>query len=777
MPYGDSGYSYKVVSSGELPGFPTKYDSSGFASGTAPFSNGPGGCGNPQATDWPSSTDLLAVHAVDVPAGATGVSVSVGIDNDIVVYWDGTKIGSNSHDGCASNDSFTYQVPQSLSQPGHHEVAFRAIDRGALTYFDATVRATGGGGGGPRCTTAGQWASGYPRSASYQGTSAAKATWQFQYGISTCEGLVMSNVSLGGRLMAERMSLPYLDLGTCNAGARLPASVSDCTAHSFRHIVLTPDETEAQSDPSLYTHVQLKTQSVMPQPVGPPRSGPCISSAYRSYPCNHDVIQATYRVDLAPPTGNDTTDTYLLVTQKYEFYEDFGEHQVPQLACEPAAPIPPGLLGLEDCGRWKPMVQYQYHRGRNSPEVLERLNAAARLHFTPDAVAPRGEAFFRDCDPSFPTTNCGPPGAPEGLKFEKEELQNETVSRAFSVSDSPPFNTIPGRYDNLHITASDNVGAPAPPPGCAPCVHLHWRWGGVIGDLARHFGAADIFGDGLPENADGEPSGVYNPRAHQTLDVGVVTYHSDELSPFNFITDLVKANPDDLNMSIKNGQYKGGITTGPETLNLGPAGCYASNAIASWGQCGVVAWLSATAYGEDVDSFGDGDEDSDTFFAFSGFFCARCSEPDYSDFLHLKPTYAPPHLSALKAGHPLTIKFGNLPSAHAFGDSEIAGDLKIFDLLPDGMTHPVVTTTENPADAPINCSLTRQNGRTELACDINSDRSHNLPCVRTTCITVQGNMPTTPGPYDNTSHVVWQEAYGDHIAGNLRQVDPITVSP
>jgi hypothetical protein len=141
MPYGGGGYSYKVVPTGALPGFPSNYDSSGFASGTAPFSSGPSGCGYPQATNWPSNTDLLAVHTVDVPAGATDVSVSVGIDNDMVVYWDGTQIGSNSHDGCASNDSFTYQVSQSLSQPGQHDVAFRAIDRGDQTYFDATVRA------------------------------------------------------------------------------------------------------------------------------------------------------------------------------------------------------------------------------------------------------------------------------------------------------------------------------------------------------------------------------------------------------------------------------------------------------------------------------------------------------------------------------------------------------------------------------------------------------------------------------------------------------------
>ena len=146
LPYGDGGYSYEVVSHGGLPGFPTSYDSSGFASGTAPFSSG-GGCGYAQATNWPPDTDLLAVHSVDVPAGASGVSVSVAIDNDIEVYWDGTRLGPlTQHDGCASNDNpVTYRVAQPLAQPGTHQVAFRAIDRGALTYFDATVRAAQAG--------------------------------------------------------------------------------------------------------------------------------------------------------------------------------------------------------------------------------------------------------------------------------------------------------------------------------------------------------------------------------------------------------------------------------------------------------------------------------------------------------------------------------------------------------------------------------------------------------------------------------------------------------
>ena len=145
MPYGASGYSFKIVQHGDLAGFESpSFDAAaaGFqTNGIAPFSNG-ARCGYPSATDWPADTDLLVRREVTVPADVFHLTVSVAIDNDEVVYWNGTQIGSDSHDGCASNDSFTYAVPPGLVNSGANLLAIRAIDRGAGTYFDATVRAT-----------------------------------------------------------------------------------------------------------------------------------------------------------------------------------------------------------------------------------------------------------------------------------------------------------------------------------------------------------------------------------------------------------------------------------------------------------------------------------------------------------------------------------------------------------------------------------------------------------------------------------------------------------
>jgi hypothetical protein len=140
VPYGAGGYSFKVVQHGDLAGFqsPT-FDAAaaGFQSdGNAPFGSG---CRDSR-TDWPANTDLLVRKEVTVPPGAEGITVSLAIDNDDVVYWNGTQIGSGTHEGCASGDS--YAVPAALAHSGPNLLAVRGIDRGVATYLDVTVQAS-----------------------------------------------------------------------------------------------------------------------------------------------------------------------------------------------------------------------------------------------------------------------------------------------------------------------------------------------------------------------------------------------------------------------------------------------------------------------------------------------------------------------------------------------------------------------------------------------------------------------------------------------------------
>lgn len=142
--YRSSGYRYQVVARGAGTGFETVgFDDTTWATGTAAFGSG-GSCSlqGTVATTWPANTDILVRRRVSLPAGTTALSVSVAIDNDIQVYWNGTLVGSSVHENCPALDRFTYPVSDSLLVAGDNILAVRGIDRGDQSLLDITVRAS-----------------------------------------------------------------------------------------------------------------------------------------------------------------------------------------------------------------------------------------------------------------------------------------------------------------------------------------------------------------------------------------------------------------------------------------------------------------------------------------------------------------------------------------------------------------------------------------------------------------------------------------------------------
>jgi hypothetical protein len=143
VPYGASGYRYMVVAHGAFPTFQSPaFDDSGFSTGAAPFGSG-GSCplDSTVQTPWPTDTDLLVRRTVSFPAGASGVTIGVAIDNDVLVYWNGVPVGSQVHEGCATQDSLVVSVPDGLVQPGDNVLAVRGIDRGDISFLDLRVSA------------------------------------------------------------------------------------------------------------------------------------------------------------------------------------------------------------------------------------------------------------------------------------------------------------------------------------------------------------------------------------------------------------------------------------------------------------------------------------------------------------------------------------------------------------------------------------------------------------------------------------------------------------
>jgi hypothetical protein len=137
-----AGYHYKVVQTGADQGFQDPgYNASSFQAGKAAFGTG-NGCPLDSTihTPWSPNTDILVRKTLFLPAGTTGLTVHLAIDNDAVVYWNGVQIGSIVHDGCAAHDTLIAPVPDSAVRVGKNLLAIRGTDRGGETYLDLQVR-------------------------------------------------------------------------------------------------------------------------------------------------------------------------------------------------------------------------------------------------------------------------------------------------------------------------------------------------------------------------------------------------------------------------------------------------------------------------------------------------------------------------------------------------------------------------------------------------------------------------------------------------------------
>lgn len=143
--YGASGYHYLEVPTGADQGFqaPT-YDDSAFHIGSAAFGLALNGCplDSTIQTNWDSNTDMLVRRDITLPPGTTSLAIHVAIDNDVVVYWNGTQVGATTHDGCAAQDTLIANVPASVLTNGSNVLAVRGTDRGASTYLDLQIVAT-----------------------------------------------------------------------------------------------------------------------------------------------------------------------------------------------------------------------------------------------------------------------------------------------------------------------------------------------------------------------------------------------------------------------------------------------------------------------------------------------------------------------------------------------------------------------------------------------------------------------------------------------------------
>ena len=251
--------------------------------------------------------------------------------------------------------------------------------------------------------------------------------WTADVSISQRDGLVVHNIALGSRYMAEQISVPYFLLQT----SVLPPT----------HAELAPDGTQ-----------------------GPARSRlVSFASAQQGNPA---FVEATYAVDQIPAGSS----SCLVVKQRYEFWQE-----QPEGGCEPtgyvnfpvkAPPLP--------CSRWKPIVEYTFTG--SSGETLQSLNIPQRLSLRDDNRTPNFAETFLDSDTPLPNLT-GRLGVLE-IVADRREITREARFRGI-------ISGLPGYWDNYHQSYRKVQGPrsfPYPAPGCPECIHIHWRWGLAIPD-------------------------------------------------------------------------------------------------------------------------------------------------------------------------------------------------------------------------------------------------------------------------------------------------------
>jgi hypothetical protein len=303
--------------------------------------------------------------------------------------------------------------------------------------------------------------------------------WSATVETSDDDGLVLKDVKLGGRNMAQMISLPYLSLQTSN--------------YSNDRVELRPDDTGGGPAASRLVGYRVR----------PPAPG--AEGAYGPF-----TVEATYQIRNISSSGR----SCLRVQQAYEFFGTIDEEESPgEFHCEPSQTQSETKLfvGLR-CARLNPVVRYSYCA--LDGESLTSLKAPQRLHFRIELATQANVLLIRDFDSWVP-----PFYAVVGANPHASERQYSTIQNGQTVSFSA---------DNYHQSLGTGpVDEPLPPPGCPECVHTHWRWGRFLD-----------FPIGHPPGAPLIPAG-----SNQSLDFATVRFHSGEEDPANGFESLVNSEP------------------------------------------------------------------------------------------------------------------------------------------------------------------------------------------------------------------------------------------
>ncbi|HEX8723264.1 MAG TPA: Ig-like domain-containing protein [Pyrinomonadaceae bacterium] len=245
--------------------------------------------------------------------------------------------------------------------------------------------------------------------------------WSMLAEVTDDDGLVLKDVRLGQRYMANRISVPYYTLET----SALPKQSGELKPAGFDL---------AMRSRLVDYHVSTDDEKL--------------------------TVEATYVVDRIPSTSG----SCLQITQRYEFYRQG------LLPCEPT--------GTLSCAKWKPIVKYKF-QGQNG-EVLRSITIPQRQHHTVDGNIYNSVGVFKDIEGFLDLLSTRP--RLQIFTNKKNPLYTEGSWRVVAAGkDIGVWDNFHQTYRSF--VEEPSVGwngtswLPSKLPGCPECVHTHWRWG------------------------------------------------------------------------------------------------------------------------------------------------------------------------------------------------------------------------------------------------------------------------------------------------------------
>ena len=148
VPFGASGYSYKVVSNGtasppawQTPGF--NEAGNGFVAGIAPFASTGRPCFYAASTSWGERSSILVRKSITLNAAGT-VQVRMAMDTEVIeIYLNGVAMsgGPLSFSDCAIPNAAANSIFTGSGVPGNNLLAVRVKGRSTSSFLDTRISA------------------------------------------------------------------------------------------------------------------------------------------------------------------------------------------------------------------------------------------------------------------------------------------------------------------------------------------------------------------------------------------------------------------------------------------------------------------------------------------------------------------------------------------------------------------------------------------------------------------------------------------------------------